>query len=224
MLLGGGGLVVGAAAAEVTNLLAGGSTTATRPPTPGEDLMSEHGLLKRLLLVYSAAIDQLAAGKTPPAEAISDATQIIADYIEGFHEGLEEAYVFPRVSGAQPRLVQTLLVQHDRGRHLTTAIAAVAAENLSEPAPRADLQRYLRLFVRMYAPHEAWEDTVIFPTLREVTGQPTLDRLAERFADLQNSEYGDHAFGQMLQRVHGIEQQLGIADLDEFTPPLVYRS
>lgn len=47
----------------------------------------------------------------------------------------------------------------------------------------------------MYAPNEAWEDTVVFPTLRQVSPQRTLDELAERFADLHNAQYGHDALG-----------------------------
>jgi hemerythrin-like domain-containing protein len=222
LLVGGVGLLVGGGAVGAGAALhAGPGPTAPRPPAPGEDLMTEHGVLKRLLLAYQAASAQLAGGDLPPAGAISDAAQIIADFIEGFHEGLEEAYVFPRVRERHAELVQTLLTQHDRGRHLTAAISA-AAPHLSAPGARDALHRYLDLFVRMYAPHEAWEDTVVFPALRELTPQRTLDQLAERFADLQNAQYGDSALGQLLERVAGIEQQLGIGKLAAFTPPLIY--
>jgi hypothetical protein len=61
--------------------------------------------------------------------------------------------------------------------------------------------------------------TVIFPTLRARTPQRTLDQLADRFADLQDKQFGDDALDQMLQRLGGIEQQLGIGDLAAFTPP-----
>jgi len=225
LLAGGAGLVVGAGVTEAAKALASSSSNlGPAVPSPGEDLMTEHGVLKRLLLAYQEASAQLAAGRIPPAEAISDAAQVIADFVEGFHEGLEEAYVFPRVRDRQARLVQTLLVQHDRGRHLTTAISAAAAGDLAKPATRAALRRYMDLFVRMYAPHEAWEDTVIFPALRNLTPQRILNELAERFADLQNQQYGDAALAQMLGRVQGIEQQLGIGDLATFTPPEVYTS
>ena len=53
---------------------------------------------------------------------VTDSAQLISDYIESFHEGLEEAYVLPRVAATQAGLVRTLLIQHDRGRHLTAAI------------------------------------------------------------------------------------------------------
>jgi len=225
LLIGGAGLVVGAGITEAaTALTSTSSNLGPAVPSPGEDLMTEHGVLKRLLLAYQEASTQLAAGHTPPAAAISDAAQIIADFVEGFHEGLEEAYVFPRVRDQHATLVQTLLIQHDRGRHLTTAISAAAAGDLTKPATRTALGRYLDLFVRMYAPHEAWEDTVIFPALRDATPQRTLNELAERFSELQNQQYGDAALSQMLDRVESVEQQLGISDLATFTPPEVYTS
>jgi hypothetical protein len=76
----------------------------------------------------------------------------------------------------------------------------------------------------MYEPHEAWEDTVVYPLLRGITTERTLDQLAERFADLENRQYGDDALGRMLQRVSGIEEELGIHDLAAFTPALPRRS
>jgi hemerythrin-like domain-containing protein len=113
------------------------------------------------------------------------------------------------------------LVQHDRGRHLTAAILTGATDDLSEASTRAAMQNYLAAFVRMYEPHEAWEDTVIYPALRAVTTQRTLDQLAEQFADEENRQYGAQALVQVLDRVTGVEEQLGIGDLNSFTPPAV---
>lgn len=177
--------------------------------------MTEHGVLKRILLSYRAIVDRIDAGQRPPRGAVLDAAQIVADYIEDFHEGLEEAYVFPRLLRAdtQTALIRTLLVQHDRGRHLTAAILDTGNSDLRL------LRTYLDRFVRMYEPHEAREDTVIFPTLRAITPQRTLDELAARFADEENAQFGDSALTTMLHRVGGVEEQLGIADLQNFTPP-----
>lgn len=221
LILGAAGLVAGAGATEAANLLLPGpdAATAPRPPSPGEALMTEHGLLTRLLVAYRAAADQLAAGATPPGAAVTDAAEVIRDYIESFHEGLEEAYVFPRVSDAQPELIRTLLIQHDRGRHLTVRIAEARSLDLTDPAARTALRTQLEQFVGMYLPHEAWEDTVVYPALRASMTQRNLDLLAERFADLENRQYGDAALKQFLDRVTGIEQQLGIADLAAVTPP-----
>lgn len=181
--------------------------------------MTEHGMLKRLLLVYQTASQRLAAGQTPPVSAISETADIIGDYIEGFHEGLEEGFVFPRVGPAHPGIVHTLLVQHDRGRHLTAAIGYLSSQNLKHEDVRTHLRRYVDLFVNMYSRHEAWEDTVVFPAIRAVTTEKTLDELAARFVDLENARYGESGYAHFLGRVEGIEQQLGIGNLASFTPP-----
>ena len=222
LLTGAAGLAVGIGGTEAVHQLAGGDDDpAKRPPAPGEELMTEHGLLKRVLLAYRAAADQLAAGDVPPVGAVLDAAQLVSDFVESFHEGLEEAYVFPRVRAAHPDLVRTLLVQHDRGRHLTAAIYRAGDLDLSRPDAREGLRTQLLQFVRMYEPHEAWEDTVVYPALRRHMPQRELDLLAERFADLENQQYGDEALQRFLDRVNGIEQQLGIGDLAAFTPPPV---
>lgn len=217
----GGGLILGAGATQAGNSLASSSAAADTPgvPPPGEALMTEHGVLKRLLLVYQAASYQLSVGLTPPAKAISDTADLIGGCIEGFHEGIEEAYVFPRIRSTHPVLVHTLLVQHNRGRHLTAAISSVSSQNLAQAGPRASLQRYLNLFLAMYAPHEAWEDTIAFPALRAVTPPETLNRLADRIAELQAAQYGDNGYAQILDSVATIERQLDISDIAAFTPP-----
>ncbi len=216
VLAGGAGLAAGAAAT-------GAADRALRGPGPhlasaGEELMTEHGVLKRVLLAYRAAAEALVGGAAPPIGAITDAAQIVSDYVESFHEGLEEAYVFPRVRALQPDLVRTLLLQHDRGRHLTAQILNAVAGDPRTTAQRRSLAGLLSSFVRMYEPHEAWEDTVVYPALRTTTPGRTLTQLAERFHDLENARYGEHALRQVVDRVSGVEQQLGIGDLSAFTP------
>src|SRR5437762_1461899 len=58
--------------------------------TPTEDLMREHGLLKRILLIYDEVRDRIAAQKDFPPDAISNSTKIIQRFIEQYHEKLEE--------------------------------------------------------------------------------------------------------------------------------------
>ena len=45
-------------------------------------------------------------------------------------------------------------------------------------------------FVRMYEPHEAREDTVVFPAFRALLSADELDELASTFAELQRSQFG----------------------------------
>ncbi len=64
--------------------------------SPAEDLMREHGVLKRILLVYQEAIRRLDGSEEIPQAAIRDSAGIIRSFIEDYHEKLEEDFIFPR--------------------------------------------------------------------------------------------------------------------------------
>jgi len=227
VLLSGGGLAAGAAAASAGWALSGppgGMTAAPPDPAvipPDDDLMREHGVLKRVLLCYREMTAQIQAGRPLDARDLQDAALIIHDYIEGFHEGLEEGYVFPRLLKAR-RLtgtVSTLLVQHARGRVITQfLLRAATAGGVASPRTRAQIAAAMQAFDRMYEPHEAREDTVVFPAFRQIVPPGELSDLGQHFTDLEHQQFGTDEFTAMVARVAGIEQHLGIYDLAQFTP------
>jgi hemerythrin-like domain-containing protein len=220
----GAGLALGAGGAEIANVLAGGSPDPSGVVAPGEMLMEEHGVLKRVLLIYQEAVSRLAGGQEPPVAAIHDGAMIIHDFIEAFHEALEEGYIFPtlRKAGQLVSTVDTLLIQHGRGRQITQLLLSDAATTtLANEAGRARVGSALASFVRMYQPHEAREDTVVFPAYRALIDPAELNHTGNTFAELQRQQFGANGFGEMVNQVAAIEQSLGIYDLDQFTPPPV---
>src|SRR5476649_1123840 len=56
-----------------------------------EDLMKEHGLLNRVLLIY----DKVISMQDIPIEPLKKAVAIIESFIENYHEKNEENYIFP---------------------------------------------------------------------------------------------------------------------------------
>src|SRR5437879_13496113 len=63
---------------------------------PAEDLMREHGVLKRVLLVYDEIVRRIAVNQDFSPRTVSDAANIIHSFVEQYHEKLEEDYLFPR--------------------------------------------------------------------------------------------------------------------------------
>ena len=186
--------------------------------------MEEHGVLKRVLLVYEEAVRRMNDGQPPPVAAIREGAEIIHDFIESFHEALEEGYVFPRLrsAGKLVSTVDTLLVQHARGREITQLVLErCTPASMSATATREKVANAISAFVRMYEPHEAREDTVVFPTFRALVGAEELGVLAATFAELQAGQFGAGAFGKVVDRVAAIERNLGIYDLNQFTPAAV---
>jgi len=86
-----------------------------------EDLMREHGILKRVLLAYEEIIRRIRAGQDFPPEAVTDGATIIRKFIEEYHEKLEEDHLFPRFrkAGKLVELVTVLNAQHQAGRRVT---------------------------------------------------------------------------------------------------------
>jgi len=217
----GGGFAAGSQVAGAASSGAD-SLDALRTPTPGEDLMAEHGLLIRILLIYRHLLATQASGLPVSAAHAHDSALIIHDYIEAFHEELEEAYVFERLmqAGRLKPTVSTLLVQHARGRELTQLILAESAGSGSLPtAVVSRVASAMAGFVRMYEPHEAREDTVVYPAFRALLSPAEIADLGDRFAQLQSEQFGSDGFAAMVGRVSAIEQALGIYDLAQFTPP-----
>src|SRR5262249_12668034 len=85
-----------------------------------EDLMREHGILKRVLLAYDEIIRRIRANQDFPPQAVTDGATIIRRFIEEYHEKLEEEHLFPRFrkAGKLVDLVDTLLKQHQAGRQI----------------------------------------------------------------------------------------------------------
>ncbi len=81
-----------------------------REVTPAEDLMFEHGVIERLLLIYGEAARRIEAGQQAPARLIFDAASIIRSFAEDYHEKLEEQFIFPRLeeAGRHADLARTL--------------------------------------------------------------------------------------------------------------------
>ncbi len=106
---------------------------------PVEDLMREHGVLRRVLLIYEEAVRRLRKGEKLPAGIIEDSAGIVRRFIEDYHEKLEEEEIFPRLrrAGKFNDLVQVLLTQHQAGRELTDFILKTSQPaKPSEAAPK----------------------------------------------------------------------------------------
>jgi hemerythrin-like domain-containing protein len=188
--------------------------------TPPEDLMREHGVLDRLLLVYEAGLKKFDANEDFDPVVITGAAQIVRDFIENYHEKSEEEAVFPRFkkAGKMVPLVDTLLAQHEAGRRVTERVLRYAPGSRKDGDDRRQLVLAIRSFITMYRPHAAREDTDLFPLLREIVSPHEYDAMAEDFETKEHKLFGGDGFEMMVHRVAALEQSIGINDLAQFTP------
>lgn len=189
--------------------------------SPAEDLMREHGVLQRLLLVYDEAIRRLDRQEDLPSDTVADAASLIHSFIEDYHEKLEDEFLFPRFRKAHTLvdLVEVLLAQHQAGRSLTdTTMHLANAQALQHVEDRRTLANTLRAFIRMYSPHEAREDTFLFPAFRTIVTPHEYAGLGETFERREHQLFGADGLEKIVARVATIERRLGIYDLAQFTP------
>ncbi len=188
--------------------------------SPGEDLMREHGVLARILLIYDDICMRLEKDIKYPPEVLSRSAVLIRRFVEDYHEKLEEDYLFPRMekAGKLVELVKILLQQHQAGRRLTERIKNFASLPSLKTNEKKELVGCLRLFARMYRPHKSREDTVLFPAFHAVLSQEEYDSLGEKFEDKENELFGEHGFEKVVEEVTALEKSLGIYELSQFTP------
>jgi hypothetical protein len=109
--------------------------------------------------------------------------------------------------------------QHHKGRTLTDrTIQLASVSTLKDAGQRAKLRGSLDLFVRMYEPREAREDTVLFPEFRKIISRSEYEALGEDFEKKENQLFGGEGFEKNADAVAAIEKQLTIYDLAQFMP------
>jgi hemerythrin-like domain-containing protein len=196
----------------------GGEVTAT------EDLMREHGVLRRALLVYSAAATKLRANASSIApDALQKTATLFRAFGEEYHEKkLEEAYIFPavrKVGGEAASYPDILVAQHNRGREITDYIISITQGAKLGPTNAEQMAKALEAFVLMYRNHAAREDTIIFPAWKQTMTGKQLEEMNDEFEDIEHEQFGEDGFEVAVKQISAIESSLGLADISQFTAP-----
>ncbi|EKQ56858.1 MULTISPECIES: hypothetical protein [unclassified Clostridium] len=193
--------------------------------SPTEDLMREHGILHRVLLIYNDAIKYLRGQKINNQlniyYIINRTACITHKFIEGYHQKLEEQYVFPRFlqNNRHIELINTLRIQHDAASRITENILHLSSiEKTFYFQNSIYLIQSLITYINMYEPHSAREDTVVFPIFHELISREEFDKLGDLFEEIEEQKFGKDGFTNIVNEVAQIENILGIYDLAQFTP------
>jgi len=192
--------------------------------TATEDLMREHGVIRRALLLYYELVPKLrkdVAGVD--ASALKQTAQLFRTFGEDYHERmLEEQHIFPLIRKQGPELQgysDVLTAQHNRGREITDYILAVSNGPRISVAHAEPLARTLESFVLMYENHAAREDTIVFPAWKKNFSNKQLDEISDQFEDIEHKTFGRDGFEEAEKKISRIEGDLGFSDLGQFTPP-----
>jgi hemerythrin-like domain-containing protein len=229
---------------------------------PVEELMREHGVLRRVLLIYDETANSIRNKRELPQGVIKDSASLIRRYVHDYHEKLEEEEIFPRLANVEGlrELIGILTAQHVAGRRLTDYIletvkpvvvkhdepkteekkmpAAVAqiyggtpliTHMLGKETPEMVMTESgiphskqgmlvsIEHFVRMYRPHAAREDTVLFTAFQSAVSPREFVELGQKFKSRERELFGERGFEKIVESVADIEKKLGIYNLSKFT-------
>ena len=193
--------------------------------TATEDLMREHGVIRRALLVYREVVPMLQQNAASvDAAALKQTAQLFRNFGEDYHERLlEEQHIFPVIrkmnNKGLTRYADVLTAQHQRGREITDYILVVTNASKISAAHAEPLAGVLESFVLMYENHAAREDTIVFPAWKTNFSNKQLDELGDEFEDIERKMFGKDGFEDAEHKIAQIEATLGFADLAQFTPP-----
>lgn len=210
---GGGLLVMNPVGAVVPASLAG----------PVEDLMREHGVLRRAMLAYRECARRLRSDpRAPVAEPLHRTAKLVRRFGEDFHErAVEEKFIFPALLEAPPPLSRypaILIAQHEAGRERTSFLLEAAARGRVASGNISPVLRAIDTFVQMYEHHTNREDTEVFHQWRQSVLPERFEYLDAQLQQVERRMIGPNGIEQAISEISDIEGDLGIADLQQFTP------
>jgi len=189
-----------------------------------EDLMREHGVLRRILLVYQLSAAKLHAGDPIDLVTLNRAAQLFRSFGEDYHEKtLEEAFIYPtlrKIRGPASTYPDILTAQHHRGRKITDYILDCTGRHKLSSSRTTALAQTFDAFALMYQNHAAREDTMVFPAWKQALAERDLDEIGDKFEDIEQQQFGKEGFDATVDQVAEIENALGYSDLSQFTAPM----
>jgi hemerythrin-like domain-containing protein len=188
-----------------------------------EDLMREHGVLRRILVLYRETARIIRANPAVDVRPLVAAADLFRLFGEDYHEKkLEEAHVFPVVKqagGPAAGFVDTLVEQHNRGREINGFVTVRCRGGRLASGDVEPVARALESFARMYEKHAAIEDTVVFQAWKKTMSRKQLDDIGDKFEDIEHRQFNGDGFDLGVDRVTAIERAMGLYDIAQFTAP-----
>ena len=181
-----------------------------------EDLMKEHGILNRLLLIYEKFIDMINNNNQINFKLLYASVLIIRRFIEDYHEKTEEKYVFPKVRHINPNLIDELIKQHRESHKITDKLISIC-QNPNENKNQEEIKTLLELFVYMYRYHETREDTEVFVWFKKSMNKKEYEEMSIFFEKEEEEILGEDGFDKILYEVKFIEKKLNIYDISKIT-------
>jgi hemerythrin-like domain-containing protein len=172
---------------------------------PLEALSNEHGLIRQYLDNLSLAAEKIENGQRPSVAFFEKGLDFARTFADKFHHFKEEHVLFVQLAqkkkGEVDAQLDTLRLQHERGRELVTGIGdALEGYAAGDAMKTADLLEKMAAYAALLRHHIHTEDHVFYPMARKTLTEEEMTRVAGEF-EKQRDKHGADAFERYHKQV-----------------------
>ncbi|HSE97737.1 MAG TPA: hemerythrin domain-containing protein [Blastocatellia bacterium] len=155
---------------------------------PFHILKQEHRIIERGLRALDGICLRLEWGEELPAETLAELVDFTGNFIDHYHHGKEETYLFPALEreGFQRESgpLGALEHEHEIETELTRALSlSMEAYGRGEAGASRLFIEAARSYINHLIGHMQKEESILFRLAREVIDEPDLDALMIHFND-----------------------------------------
>jgi hemerythrin-like domain-containing protein len=160
---------------------------------PTDELMNEHRVIERMLVVVSNACDRLENGQEVEQELFVGAADFFKNFADRCHHGKEEKLLFVKmqergVSG-EVGPIAVMLREHQDGRGHVRKIAELSATKMNQKT-KDGLVRVGRAYVDLLSKHIQKEDNILYPMANQILTKEDQEELAKGFEEVEENVMG----------------------------------
>lgn len=161
---------------------------------PIKKLVDEHLLIKRLIALIPALIENMDLSSKEGRQLILDSVDFIRSYADKYHHAKEEEILF-KYFDENLDILKTMLKDHETGRnHVRGVVEAVQKQD------RAAVAEHLKGYKELLSGHIKKEDEILYPWLDRGLAVSQIGEMYQKFieADKKTGEGVQERYGKFI--------------------------
>lgn len=139
-------------------------------PAPADELLSEHALIRRMLVILERIGERTDWGERLPAADVGELVRFFREFVEGVHHAKEQEFCYPSaVLDGHEEIVEALgelTGEHEDSRGLLDGLMLFSEPDDLSRDERGDFAGLAAAYVRRMREHMQVEEESLYPTVR----------------------------------------------------------
>jgi hemerythrin-like domain-containing protein len=179
---------------------------------PTDDLMDEHRVIERMLVILTKASNRLEKGQDVDSELYVDAVDFLKNFADKCHHTKEEKLLFEKmmergVSG-EVGPIAVMMREHQDGRAHVKSLDKLSKEKMSKTT-REGLIKSSRAYVDLLSKHIQKEDNVLYPLANQILDKEDQKELEKGFEEVEEKVMGPGVHERYHKMIEQWEQKYG---------------